>query len=56
MLTDLPEIRAAVETFGDYIASQVLADSITLSAETKGNDFTDLEIDGIEAYAKVIRK
>ena len=56
VLTDLPEIRAAVETFGDYIASQVLADSITLSAETKGNDFTDLEIDGIEAYAKVIRK
>lgn len=56
VLTDLPEIREAVEVFGDYIASQVLADSINLSADTDGSDFKDLEIDGVKASAKVTRK
>ena len=56
VLTDLPEIREAVEAFGDYIASQVLADSINLSADTDGSDFKDLEIDGVKASAKVTRK
>ena len=56
VLTDLPEIREAVEAFGDYIASQVLADSINLSTDTDGSDFKDLEIDGVKASAKVTRK
>ncbi len=56
VLTDTPEIRSAVETFGDYIASQVLADSITLASLDEGKGVNDLEIDDVKAYAKVTRK
>ena len=54
-LTDLPEIREAVEAYGDYIASQVLADSISLVDGLAGDDVKDLEIDDIKAFAKVTR-
>lgn len=56
VLSDVPEIRDAVEAFGDYIASQVLADSIRLDAELVGDDLKDLEIDGVNAFAKVTKR
>ncbi|MDE6796327.1 MAG: isoleucine--tRNA ligase, partial [Muribaculaceae bacterium] len=56
VLSDVPEIRDAVEAFGDYIASQVLADSITLEADLAGDDLKDLEIDGVKAFAKVTKR
>jgi len=55
-LTDVPEIREAVESFGDYIAGQVLADVITLSSAVEGEDAKDLELDGVSAFAKVFKK
>ncbi len=55
-LSDVPEIKDAVAAFGDYIASQVLADSITLVKDLSGDDAKDLEIDGITAFAKVTKK
>ena len=54
-LTDAPEIREAVEAYGDYIAAQVLANSIKLADKLEGDDVKDLELDGIEAYAKVTK-
>ena len=53
VLTDTDEIKEAIESFGDYIKSQVLADSITLSGDTGSAEFVDLELDGVKAYAKV---
>ncbi|MDE6247446.1 MAG: hypothetical protein K2M41_06360, partial [Muribaculaceae bacterium] len=52
-LSDIPVVRQAVEAFNDYIASQVLADSIELLPEV--SDGTLLDIDGYEVYAKVER-
>ena len=52
-LSDIPVVRQAVEAFNDYIASQVLADSIELMPEV--SDGTLLDIDGYEVYAKVER-
>ncbi|MBD5306724.1 MAG: isoleucine--tRNA ligase [Bacteroides sp.] len=51
-LSDIPEIREAVDSFGDYISSQVLASSILLSSD-KSADSADLDIDGLEGWAKV---
>lgn len=54
VLSDLPEIRDAVEAFGDYIAAQVLADSITLaSCLSDDSEARSLEIEGLDAFAKV---
>jgi isoleucine--tRNA ligase len=55
-MTATPEIREAVEAFGDYIAGQVLADNIILSDTVDGDDARDLELDGIVAFAKVSKK
>lgn len=55
-MTATPEIREAVEAFGDYIAGQVLADNIILSDTVDGDDAKDLELDGIVAFAKVSKK
>ena len=54
-LTDLPEIKEAVETFGDYIAAQVLANEIKLVASLDGNNVADLDIEGLDAKAKIIK-
>ncbi|MDE6532759.1 MAG: isoleucine--tRNA ligase [Muribaculaceae bacterium] len=54
-LTDIPEIRDAVNSFGDYIAGQVLAESIILSDKLEGDDAKDLELDGLKAYARVYK-
>lgn len=56
VLTDVPEIREAVDAFGDYIAGQVLAESITLSADLNAENAKDLELDGLDAFAVVTKK
>ena len=55
VLNDAPEIKEAVEKFGDYIASQVLARSIECKADMpEGTDILD-DIDGIELKAFISR-
>ncbi|MDE6095446.1 MAG: class I tRNA ligase family protein, partial [Muribaculaceae bacterium] len=54
-LTDIPEIRGAVEAYGDYIAAQVLADSITLVDGLEGDGCVELDIDGLKANACVYK-
>ncbi|MDE5974973.1 MAG: class I tRNA ligase family protein, partial [Muribaculaceae bacterium] len=54
-LSDVPEIREAVEAFGDYISAQVLADSIEVADIPEGSDAVDLEIDGLTAKAQVTK-
>ena len=52
---NVPEICGAVNAFGRYIASQVLADSISL-ADTLADDARDLEIEGLDAKVEVKKK
>ena len=54
-LTDLPEIREAVENFGDYIATQVLARELKLSGNLVGDNVAPLDIEGLEANAKIVK-
>ena len=53
-LTDLPEVRAAVEQFGEYIKGQVLANSLELASEVA--DGILLDIDELKVTAKVERE
>lgn len=53
-LSDLPEIREAVESFGDYISGQVLANELSL-VDLSYEEATDLEIEGLEAKVKIIK-
>ncbi len=55
-LSDIPEIREAVEAFGDYISSQVLAEEIKLVEGPDGEGVSELDIDGLKAFAKVSKK
>ena len=55
-LTDIPEIREAVEAFKDYIAGQVLANEIILTPKLEGEEVSDLDIEGIEAKVKINKK
>ncbi len=55
VLQDLPEIREALSAFGDYLKSQVLADSIELIPEPVGDNITELDIDGMTVKAIVSR-
>ena len=52
-LSDLPELRGAVESFGDYIAGQVLAKELSLVDLTEDDNVTDLEIEGLDAKVKI---
>ena len=55
VLNDAPEIKEAVEKFGDYISSQVLARSIETRVDLpEGCDVLD-DIDGIELKAYISR-
>ena len=56
VLTDAPGVKEAVEAFGGYIASQVLADSINVVDSLDEQDAVKLNIDGLELHAKVTRK
>ena len=53
-LSDTPEVKACLAEYNDYIASQVLADSITL-AETVPAPVKELDIDGMKILANVVR-
>ncbi len=53
-LTDTPEVAACMTGYKDYIASQVLADSITLSANVP-DSAKELDIDGMKLFANVVR-
>lgn len=54
-LSDVPDVREAVEAFGDYIAAQVLADELTLvSAPAEGSE--EFDIDGLKVMAIVEKK
>ena len=52
-LSDIPEVRSALEAFGDYLADQVLADSVTLTADLAGENVSELDIDGLKVMARV---
>ena len=54
-LSDLPEIRDAIESYGDYIKNQVLADDIILVSSPDTDQFVNLEIEDIPAFAKVTK-
>ncbi len=55
VLSDLPEIREAVEAFRDYISAQVLASSISLATEAPEGS-TEMDIEGLkDAWASVKR-
>ncbi len=49
------EVKSAVESFGDYISSQVLANSLTLNENLDESNSTMLDIDGIKVYVRVER-
>ncbi|MCM1490574.1 MAG: isoleucine--tRNA ligase [Muribaculum sp.] len=53
-LTDTPEVEACMAEYKDYIASQVLADSIELSTGVP-QPAKELDIDGMKIYANVVR-
>jgi len=53
-LTDTPEVAACMAGYKDYIASQVLADSIILSANVPV-PAKELDIDGMKILANVVR-
>ena len=55
-LTDLPEIRAAIEEFGDYISGQVLANELTLIEDLNGEDTSDLDLEGLNAYVRIQKR
>ena len=55
-LTDTPEIRDAVEGFGEYIAGQVLANEITLKKDLDSSAGEDLDIEGVKAAVRIERK
>jgi len=50
-----PQVEEALETFGDYIAAQVLANNIRLVDELEGEGVTKLDIDGETVLARVTR-
>lgn len=56
VLSDVPDIREAVESFGEYIATQVLASSIELGADAP-EGAVEMDIEGIPgAWASVKRE
>ncbi|MDE5774507.1 MAG: class I tRNA ligase family protein, partial [Muribaculaceae bacterium] len=56
-LSDEESVRAALDVFGDYVASQVLADSIELVGGLTSEDdcVTELDIDGLKVLAEIKR-
>lgn len=55
-LSDIPDVKDAVDAFGDYISTQVLADSIYLVPDLDGEDCVELDIDGLKAKARITKK
>lgn len=55
-LTGPDSVKDALDSFGSYIAGQVLAESIELVEELEGEDIVELDIDGEKVLASVTRK
>ena len=53
VISDIPEIREAVENYKDYISGQVLANNIELNPDITKENALDLDIDGINAAVKI---
>ena len=54
-LQAVPSVAEAVKTYGDYIAAQVLADSIVLAESLEGEGVTELDVDGEKFNVRVRR-
>ncbi len=54
ILSDTPEVSACLNEYKDYIASQVLADSIELASDVPA-PVKELDIDGMKILANVVR-
>lgn len=54
-LSDVSEIRDAVKSFGEYIATQVLARDIKLVDNLEAPTASDLDIDGLTAFVRINR-
>ena len=52
-LSDLPEIKDAIQAFGDFIATQVLAKEILLSDSLSDEGGVDLDIEDLDAKVKI---
>lgn len=52
-ISDAPEVRKAVEAFGRYIATQVLAGELIVG--DPGADAAELDIDGLKVFVRVER-
>ncbi len=50
-----PDVKAAVERFGDYISGQVLASELKLSEAVEGEGVDVLDIDGKEVKIRVVK-
>ena len=48
-------MQAAVEAFGDYIATQVLATEISFADDLTGDDVVELDVDGEKILVRVKR-
>ena len=53
VLSDAPEVKESLESYGDYIATQVLASS--LATGTPGDSAVELDIDGLKINAEVTK-
>lgn len=54
-LQDVPEVRDALEGFGQYLADQVLANEVVLADSLQGDNVVELDIDGKKINARVTR-
>lgn len=54
-LSRIPSVEAALEQYGDYVASQVLAESITIVDSLEGDNVSDLDVDGETFKARVTK-
>ena len=54
VLSNIPEVASCLSEYKDYIASQVLADSMELADEVP-DPARELDIDGMKIFANVVR-
>ncbi|MDE5585166.1 MAG: hypothetical protein K2I92_02355, partial [Muribaculaceae bacterium] len=54
VLSNTPEVASCLNEYKDYIASQVLADSMELADEVP-DPARELDIDGMKIFANVVR-
>ena len=54
-LSDTPEVREALESFGSYLANQVLANDVRLVEGLEGDDTVAFDIDNKQINARIHR-